>query len=62
VHLSDDEETAGAVGRRYGRTVVLTIAGGRMQGGGHMFFRSANGVWLTGYVPVEFIIFPDAGR
>ena len=62
VHLSDDEETAGAVGRRYGRPVVLTMVGGRMQGAGHMFFRSANGVWLTEHVPVEFIIFRDAGR
>src|SRR5918994_1302535 len=37
VHLSDDEETAGAVGRRYGRPIVLKIASGQMQRGGHMF-------------------------
>jgi putative RNA 2'-phosphotransferase len=26
---------------------------------GHLFFRSANGVWLTDHVPVEYLEFPD---
>jgi putative RNA 2'-phosphotransferase len=61
VHLSDNRETAIAVGGRYGKAVVLTIASGRMQTEGHLFFRSANGVWLTERVPVRFITFPGDG-
>lgn len=58
VHLSDDTETARAVGGRYGKPVILRIESERMQGDGHVFFRSDNGVWLTERVPVEYIIFP----
>ena len=58
VHLSEKQETATAVGSRYGRAVVLKIASERMNKDGHLFFRSANGVWLTEHVPVEYIEFP----
>ena len=58
VHLSSDETTARAVGARRGRPVVLRIAAGRMHGDGHVFFVSANGVWLTGHVPAAYIVFP----
>lgn len=57
VHLSDNRKTARAVGGRRGKAVVLEIASGRMQRDGHIFFRSANGVWLTESVPVEYISF-----
>lgn len=57
VHLSEQETTAHAVGRRYGRPVVLEIASGAMHADGHVFFRSANGVWLTEHVPVRYINF-----
>jgi putative RNA 2'-phosphotransferase len=60
VHLSERGETALAVGRRYGRPVVLEVASGAMHAQGHEFFRSANGVWLTEHVPARYITFGDA--
>jgi putative RNA 2'-phosphotransferase len=60
VHLSDNAETAEAVGRRYGKPVVLRIASERMSKEGYLFFRSDNGVWLTESVPAEYITFRDA--
>jgi putative RNA 2'-phosphotransferase len=59
VHLSENGETATAVGSRHGRPVVLRIASGRMNKDGHLFFRSANGVWLTDSVPLDYIEFPN---
>ncbi len=58
VHLSADEVTAAAVGRRHGRPVVLRVAAGAMHRAGHPFVRSANGVWLARAVPPEFLGFP----
>jgi putative RNA 2'-phosphotransferase len=55
VHLSADEATAIKVGKRYGPPVVLVIQAGRMHRQGFLFFLSKNGVWLTEYVPAEFI-------
>jgi putative RNA 2'-phosphotransferase len=55
VHLSADPDTAVAVGRRHGRPVVLRVAAGRMHRAGHAFYRSDNGVWLTGAVPPDAI-------
>ena len=51
VHLSPDVETATRVGARYGRPVVLEVAAARMAADGHVFFVTANGVWLTDAVP-----------
>jgi putative RNA 2'-phosphotransferase len=31
----------------------------KMVATGHVFFRSANGVWLTDHVPPAFIAFPE---
>jgi putative RNA 2'-phosphotransferase len=59
VHLSPDAATARVVGARRGKPLVLEIAAGRMARAGHVFFRSANGVWLTEHVPGEFISFPS---
>ena len=53
VHLSGDVETARQVGRRHGRPAVLKIDAGRMHAEGRLFYRSANGVWLTDAVPPE---------
>ncbi|MCL4129949.1 UNVERIFIED_CONTAM: hypothetical protein GTU68_000361 [Idotea baltica] len=58
VHLSSDLDTASKVGMRRGKPVVLAIACDQMHKAGHQFFQSANGVWLTKTVPVEFIEFP----
>jgi len=60
VHLSADVETARSVGQRHGRPAILAIAAGRMHRDGHAFYRSANGVWLTDAVPVEYIGFGGA--
>lgn len=51
VHLSGDRETAERVGARRGRPVVLEVDAGAMHAGGHVFFVSENGVWLTASVP-----------
>ncbi|MEU9332999.1 RNA 2'-phosphotransferase [Streptomyces sp. NPDC048290] len=61
VHLSADRETATRVGARRGRPVVLAVDSGAMHRDGHVFQVSANGVWLTGAVPVGYLRFP-AGR
>ncbi|HEX8443427.1 MAG TPA: RNA 2'-phosphotransferase [Allosphingosinicella sp.] len=54
VHLSADIGTARSVGdRRSGETAILTVRSGAMHG--HLFFRSANGVWLIEHVPPQFI-------
>jgi putative RNA 2'-phosphotransferase len=55
VHLSEDVQTATAVGQRYGKPVVLTIAAGAMHGHGHKFYQAENGVWLTLAVPRDFL-------
>jgi putative RNA 2'-phosphotransferase len=58
VHLSPDRETATRVGARRGRPVVLSVDAGSMHRAGHVFHVSANGVWLTGSVPPEYLRLP----
>lgn len=58
VHLSPDEETAVKVGRRHGRPVVLRVRAGAMAAEGMVFYRSANGVWLTKEVPPRYLDLP----
>jgi len=55
VHLSPDLKTARKVGQRRGRAVILVVESGRMWRDGHLFYRSENGVWLTGHVPPEYV-------
>jgi putative RNA 2'-phosphotransferase len=55
VHLSADTETAHRVGSRRGRVVILKLDAAAMNAAGHVFFRSANGVWLTDEVPTQFL-------
>ncbi len=55
VHLSQDRETARAVGARHGRPVVFTVDAGAMHRAGLAFHCSANGVWLTDHVPAHFL-------
>ncbi len=55
VHLSEDIETATAVGQRYGKPVILTIKALLMHEKGFVFYRSENGVWLTDSVSIKFI-------
>ena len=56
VHLSPDEETARIVGRRRTSDVaILTVNTGAMAEAGHIFYQSANGVWLTAAVPPAYL-------
>jgi putative RNA 2'-phosphotransferase len=55
VHLSRDEETAQAVGRRHGKPAILRIDAARMASQGHKFYISANEVWLVERVAPEFL-------
>lgn len=56
VHLSQDEQTATAVGQRHGKPVVLKIKALLMHEQGSKFYQAENGVWLTSTVPVSHII------
>lgn len=53
VHLSPTVETARTVGARRGRPVVLAVDAAGMASGGHVFWVSDNGVWLTDSVPPD---------
>lgn len=55
VHLSDTIELATTVGSRHGEVEVLAIKAMAMRAEGHKFYLSENKVWLTDFVPVEFI-------
>jgi putative RNA 2'-phosphotransferase len=58
VHLSTDVATARAVGGRRGRPVVLLVDAAAMAADGHVFTRSANGVWLVDAVPARYLTRP----
>jgi len=55
VHLSADKETALKVGQRHGKPVILEIHSLEMKERGYEFYISENNVWLTDFVPTEFI-------
>jgi putative RNA 2'-phosphotransferase len=57
VHLSNNKETANAVGSRRGKPIRLTIDAGKMNKEGHPFYLSQNNVWLTDHVPAQYISF-----
>ena len=59
VHLSADVSTATQVGARRRQPLILTIRADEVAAAGHTFYCSANGVWLTDYVPPAFIDVPD---
>ncbi len=61
VHLSLDERTARAVGGRRGAPVVLRVDAAGMHAAGHIFYRSANGVWLTAAVPPAWLTRSECG-
>jgi putative RNA 2'-phosphotransferase len=56
VHLSQDPETARKVGLRHGRPVVFLVLAEAMAENGFVFYRAANGVWLTERVPKEYLV------
>lgn len=55
VHLSDDEATAKQVGSRHGTPIILKIKSLEMYLAGYRFMQSENKVWLTDFVPSDFI-------
>jgi len=55
VHLSADIPTAKKVGSRHGKPVIYEIDCGKMTADGHKFYLSANHVWLTRYVPAQYL-------
>ncbi|HRI19401.1 MAG TPA: RNA 2'-phosphotransferase [Panacibacter sp.] len=55
VHLCADKATAIKVAERRGKPIILEINTAEMFAAGYTFYLSANGVWLTDYVPVEYI-------
>jgi putative RNA 2'-phosphotransferase len=61
VHLSPDEATARKVGARHGEPLVLVVNAGQMHAAGFIFYRAANGVWLTDRVPPAYLHFPAEG-
>jgi len=55
VHLSEDEQTAIAIGQRYGKPIVLKVKALLMFEQGFKFYQADNEVWLTDQVPPEFL-------
>ena len=55
VHLSASLEVANTVGKRRGQPIILIVSACAMNAAGHEFYISANGVWLTDFVPASFI-------
>jgi putative RNA 2'-phosphotransferase len=55
VHLSPDTQTATKVGSRRGKPVILAIDAATMRADGHLFYCSANGVWLVEHVPPQYL-------
>lgn len=56
VHLSVDTGTAHRVGSRHrGPVAVFAVDAAAMAADSHIFFVSANGVWLTDHVPARYL-------
>ncbi|MGB3405824.1 MAG: RNA 2'-phosphotransferase [Microcoleaceae cyanobacterium] len=55
VHLSKDIETAYQVGTRKGNPVIFKVDTMTMDKAGYSFYCSDNGVWLTDFVPPEYL-------
>lgn len=60
VHLSEDTDTANAVGKRHGDPVVIAIDCKKMTDAGHLIYKAPNGVWLAWSVPSEFLLYSVA--
>lgn len=55
VHLSENYITAQQVGARHGNPYVFFVRSGDMHRDGYKFYKSANDVWLTKSVPIEYL-------
>ncbi len=59
VHLSSEIKPALKDSRRHGNPKVLKIETKAMRADGIRFYISNNGVWLTDYIPPEYILLID---
>lgn len=59
LHLSEQKETAIAVGTRHGKPIIFRVKSAQMHHDGYQFYRSDNGVWLTESVPVHYLEAPN---
>lgn len=55
VHMSESYMTAMDTGARHGKPIVFCVKAAEMYKVGYKFYKSANGVWLTKFVPVEYL-------
>lgn len=56
VHLSKDIQTALTVGsRKHKQPAVFNVRAGDMHNDGYIFYLSENNVWLTDFVPKDYI-------
>ncbi len=55
VHLSADTDVAENVGKRHGEVAIFELNCKTMISDGFLFYRSANDVWLTKFVPVKYL-------
>lgn len=55
VHLSKEIDTATKVGSRHGKPAIFLVDAVAMAKDGYQFFQSDNGVWLTDFVPQDYI-------
>ena len=60
VHLSTSYDAAVKVGSRHGSPVVLTVNAKQLYADGYRFYKSANNVWLTKYVPPYYFNIVDS--
>lgn len=58
VHWSALRATAVAVGKRHGEPLVLELRARALHALGQTFYKSDNGVWLTGPVAAAYLAFP----
>jgi putative RNA 2'-phosphotransferase len=55
VHLTENIDSALAVGTRYGKPVLLIIDAKLMHEKGHLFYKSENNVWLVEMVSPDYL-------
>lgn len=59
VHLSSSIETAHSVGTRHGKPAIFEVMAETMHAQNFEFYLSDNGVWLTEFVPAEYLKLKD---
>jgi len=55
VHMSESYMTAMDTGARHGKPMVFCVKAEDMYNDGYKFYKSKNDVWLTKFVPVEYL-------